>query len=85
VRILNGEWEVAFAVDPYSRVSRCGHAVKDRAVEHIGRVRALSEIPGVLAHDWEWYEANKGGLLSFLVPRLNVHKPNYVPVRRCMG
>jgi hypothetical protein len=55
-------------VDPHSRVVQCGHADKDRVVEHIEMVRALSEIPGVfvlLAHDWEWYEANKGGSAFF--------------------
>ncbi|KAI1789711.1 Metallo-hydrolase/oxidoreductase [Ganoderma leucocontextum] len=63
VRLLTGEKEVAFMVDPSGRML-CAHANKEDAVEHIQRVGSLLKVPKVhvlLAHDWEWYEANKGG------------------------
>ncbi|KAI0762011.1 beta-lactamase-like protein [Trametes elegans] len=51
-RLLTGEAELR------------AHACKADAVEHIRRVGSLLGVPRVqvlLAHDWEWYEANKGG------------------------
>ena len=43
----------------------CVHTDREKAVEHIVRVRELLSIPRVhvlLAHDdAAWYEANKGG------------------------
>lgn len=62
-RLLTGEKEVAFMLDAQGHML-CAHADKDAAVEHIGRVGALLKMPKVhvlLAHDWEWYEKNKGG------------------------
>ncbi|OBZ71426.1 N-acyl homoserine lactonase AttM [Grifola frondosa] len=63
VRMLTGEREVAFMIDPAGYM-HCAHANKDQAVEHIRRVGMLLDVPKVhvlLAHDWEWYEKNKGG------------------------
>ena len=64
VRLLTGECEVASAVDPASGRLLCAHVKKEEAVAHMRRVGSLLGVPGVqvlLAHDWEWYEANKGG------------------------
>ncbi|OSD02315.1 Metallo-hydrolase/oxidoreductase [Trametes coccinea BRFM310] len=63
VRLLTGEREVAFGFDPSGKML-CAHAHKDDAVEHIRRVGALLKMPKVhvlLAHDLDWYGANKGG------------------------
>ncbi|TBU31314.1 Metallo-hydrolase/oxidoreductase [Dichomitus squalens] len=63
VRLLTGEKEVAFMMDA-GGMMLCAHANKDEAVEHIRRVGSLLNVPKVhvlLAHDWEWYEENKGG------------------------
>jgi glyoxylase-like metal-dependent hydrolase (beta-lactamase superfamily II) len=69
VRILSGEKEVAFTTDPSSgAVTQCAHSDKDQAIEHIGRVRELMKVRGVLvllAHDWKWFEDNKGGPAFF--------------------
>ena len=63
VRLLTGEKEVAFMAGPNGK-TLCAHANKEEAEEHIRRVGSLLKIPRVhvlLAHDWEWYEENKGG------------------------
>ncbi|KAI8986265.1 beta-lactamase-like protein [Trametes punicea] len=62
-RLLTGEKEVAFVVDPTGH-TLCAHTSKDDAVAHIRRIGSLLGVPKVhvlLAHDWEWYEQNKGG------------------------
>ncbi|GJE96191.1 metallo-hydrolase/oxidoreductase [Phanerochaete sordida] len=62
-RLITGEKEVAFRIDEHGHML-CAHAHKDDAVEHIRRVGSLLKVPRVhvlLAHDWEWYEENKGG------------------------
>ncbi|KAI0691153.1 Metallo-hydrolase/oxidoreductase [Cerioporus squamosus] len=61
--LLTGEREVAFSFDEAGHMV-CAHVDKDRAIEHIARVRQLLGVPKVqvlLAHDYVWYEANKGG------------------------
>ncbi|KZS99913.1 uncharacterized protein LAESUDRAFT_667350 [Laetiporus sulphureus 93-53] len=63
VGLLTGEKSIAFTIDPSGRL-QCAHANKDEAEEHIRRVGQLLKLPHVhvlLAHDWEWYEKNKGG------------------------
>ena len=63
-RLLTGEREMSYREDPKTGRARCAHADKDAAVAHIARVRSLLDVAGVqvlLAHDWEWYEKNKGG------------------------
>ncbi|KAL7279588.1 hypothetical protein ACG7TL_005993 [Trametes sanguinea] len=62
MRILTGEREVAVALQPDGHV-RCIHLDKEKAEEHIRRVRTLLAVPHMLvllAHDDQWYEANKG-------------------------
>ncbi|KAI9065959.1 Metallo-hydrolase/oxidoreductase [Trametes sanguinea] len=62
MRILTGEREVAVALQPDGHV-RCIHLDKEKAEEHIRRVRNLLAVPQMLvllAHDDQWYEANKG-------------------------
>ncbi len=61
--LLTGEREVAFSFDEAGKMV-CAHTDKDKAVAHIARVRQLLGVPKVqvlLAHDYVWYEANKGG------------------------
>ena len=63
VRLLTGEREIACMMGPDGRMM-CAHASKEEAVEHIARVGSLLKVPKVrvlLAHDWEWYEQNRGG------------------------
>ncbi|OCH95082.1 Metallo-hydrolase/oxidoreductase [Obba rivulosa] len=46
----------------------CAHADKEKAEEHIQRIRRLTAVPGVrimLAHDSEWYADNKDGPAFF--------------------
>jgi glyoxylase-like metal-dependent hydrolase (beta-lactamase superfamily II) len=64
VRILRGEAETAVYPDPevHGR-TKCAHADKGMAEEHLKRVRSLMEEYGVevvLAHDFQWVEDNKG-------------------------
>lgn len=63
MRLLTGERGVADFVDELGhRV--CAHTDKEKAEAHIARVRELLGMPKVhvlLAHDYIWYEANKGG------------------------
>ncbi|KIK48205.1 hypothetical protein CY34DRAFT_735072 [Suillus luteus UH-Slu-Lm8-n1] len=62
-RLITGEKEVAHSIDSSGRV-RCMHGDKEKAVENIARIRLLLGIPRVqvlIAHDWKWYEENKGG------------------------
>jgi glyoxylase-like metal-dependent hydrolase (beta-lactamase superfamily II) len=65
VRILNGLAETAVYPDPDPRKqghSKCAHADKEKAEEHIERVRKLEQKYGVevvLAHDWQWIEKHK--------------------------
>lgn len=74
-RLLTGEKEIAFLVDPASGHVHCAHWNKTEAIEHIKRVGSLLKVPGVhvlLAHDWQWYEENKGGdafLPGFIPPK----------------
>lgn len=63
VRILRGEAKTAVYPDPdvHGR-TKCAHADKNMAEEHLGRVRSLMEEYGVevvLAHDSQWAEQNK--------------------------
>ena len=62
-RILTGEREVAVALQPDGHF-RCIHVDKEKAEEHIRLVRTLLDVPKMLvllAHDYGWYEENKGG------------------------
>ncbi|KAI0364586.1 hypothetical protein BV20DRAFT_955844 [Pilatotrama ljubarskyi] len=62
-RLLTGEKEVAFMLDPSGKML-CAHANRDDAVEHIRRVGSLLKIPKVqvlLPHGLRWYKENKGG------------------------
>ncbi|KAI0662115.1 Metallo-hydrolase/oxidoreductase [Cubamyces menziesii] len=62
-RILTGEREVAVALQPDGHF-RCIHLDKEKAEEHIRLARTLLDVPKVLvllAHDYGWYEENKGG------------------------
>lgn len=64
VRILTGEKQMFYEADATGKVISCAHVDKDKAQEHIDRVGALMKIEKVhvlVAHDWEWYEKNKGG------------------------
>ncbi|KAI0629942.1 Metallo-hydrolase/oxidoreductase [Trametes polyzona] len=66
-RILRGEREVAVALQPDGLV-RCIHSDKEQAEEQIRRVRQLLDDPKILvllAHDCNWYEANKDGTSFF--------------------
>lgn len=66
-RLLTGEREVAIWHDDTGRLV-CVHTDREKAIEHIRRVAALLSVPRVhvlLAHDAEWYEANKGGEAFF--------------------
>ena len=68
VRLLTGERALAVRVHPETGRVRCAHIDKDAAMAHLERVKALVGVPGVqvlLAHDWEWYEANRGGPAFF--------------------
>ncbi|CDO72265.1 hypothetical protein BN946_scf184970.g117 [Trametes cinnabarina] len=72
VRILTGEREVAVALQPDGQV-RCIHLDKEKAEEHIRRVRTLLDVRHMLvllAHDDKWYEANKesGSFLPGIIP-----------------
>ncbi|KAG0709237.1 beta-lactamase-like protein [Suillus ampliporus] len=61
-RLITGEKEVAHSVDSSGCV-RCMHVDMEKAVENIARIRSLLGIPRVqvlIAHDWKWYEENKG-------------------------
>ena len=63
MKLLTGEREVAFSFNEEGNMV-CAHTDKDKAVEHIARVKQLLNVPKVhvlLAHDYVWYEANKGG------------------------
>ncbi|KAF9483460.1 Metallo-hydrolase/oxidoreductase [Pholiota conissans] len=58
-RIITGESQIRTA-KPYG----CIHADKNKAEEHIARIRELQQFPRVqviLAHDLPWYTLNKGG------------------------
>nr|VWO98202.1 Transcriptional repressor rco-1 [Ganoderma boninense] len=62
-RLLTGEREVATWHDDAGHLV-CVHTDREKAVEHIRRVAVLLTVPRahvLLAHDAEWYEANKGG------------------------
>ncbi|KAI1789974.1 Metallo-hydrolase/oxidoreductase [Ganoderma leucocontextum] len=66
-RLLTGECDVATWHDDTGRLV-CVHTDRERAVEHMRRVAALLGLPRVhvlLAHDAEWYEANRGGQAFF--------------------
>ncbi|KAI0738877.1 Metallo-hydrolase/oxidoreductase [Daedaleopsis nitida] len=63
MQLLTGKREVAFSFDGAGHMV-CAHTDKEKAVEHIGRVRELlgmARVQVLLAHDHVWYEANKGG------------------------
>ncbi|TCD61671.1 hypothetical protein EIP91_008093 [Steccherinum ochraceum] len=62
-RVLKGEKAMARFHHPKHGLV-CAHEDFEAAKVHVERVRALVEVPRVLvliAHDWEWFEANKGG------------------------
>ncbi|KAJ7131693.1 Metallo-hydrolase/oxidoreductase [Mycena crocata] len=69
VRLLTGEKEVGEVPDPRTPGAMlCAHVNKEVAIKHIERVGALMKVPGVqvlMAHDWKWYEENKGGPAYF--------------------
>ncbi|KAJ6475772.1 beta-lactamase-like protein [Mycena vitilis] len=69
VRLLTGEKEVGEVPDPRTPGAMiCAHVDKEVAIKHIERVGALMKVPGVhvlMAHDWKWYEENKGGEAYF--------------------
>lgn len=62
-RLVRGEGNIAEFVDE-SRGRICIHSDVQRAAEHIRRVADMTTLPRVrvlLAHDNEWYDANKDG------------------------
>lgn len=67
--ILTGEAKFAVLRNEKGAVFFCVHMEKERAEEHLGRIRDLMGMDGVdgvgvrvmLAHDGEWLEENKGG------------------------
>jgi len=72
LRLLTGEKEIFFETDADGRVFGCIHEDKDVAAEHIRRVgelRRMNEVHVLVAHDYEWYNANKGGS-AFLPGRI---------------
>jgi len=61
-RILHGECETSVYPDPANTAHlKCAHADKEKAEEHLARVRELGSlgVEIVLAHDWRWLEGNK--------------------------
>ncbi|KAI0800188.1 Metallo-hydrolase/oxidoreductase [Fomes fomentarius] len=63
MRLLTGERAVVSSVDESGHMV-CAHTDKAKAEAHIARVRELLymlKVQVLLAHDWVWYEANKGG------------------------
>ncbi|EJF57903.1 Metallo-hydrolase/oxidoreductase [Dichomitus squalens] len=67
LRLLTGERDVATWHNDAGHLV-CVHTDRERAVEHIARVRELLGMPRVhvlLAHDAAWYEANQGGNAFF--------------------
>ncbi|KAI0082606.1 Metallo-hydrolase/oxidoreductase [Panus rudis PR-1116 ss-1] len=62
IRVISGERDIAIHVDEHGHVT-CGYADPDMAREHQRRIRQIALSPLVeviLAHDWRWYEANRG-------------------------
>lgn len=62
VRIVTGETQVAVQGDDSLGITQCIHADPPALHEHIRRIRALMEVPGVrvlIAHDWGWFEGNR--------------------------
>ncbi|KAH7929093.1 Metallo-hydrolase/oxidoreductase [Leucogyrophana mollusca] len=62
-RLVTGEKEIAYRVDALGHVM-CSHVNKEQAAETIRRIGLLLNVPKVqvlIAHDYVWYEANKGG------------------------
>ncbi|KAF2434645.1 Metallo-hydrolase/oxidoreductase [Tothia fuscella] len=59
VRILNGEKEISVYSDDAGG-TKCAHAVKEIAEQHLGRLRKLGDmgVQVVLAHDWKWEKEN---------------------------
>ncbi|KAH7909072.1 beta-lactamase-like protein [Hygrophoropsis aurantiaca] len=73
-RLITGEKEVAYSVDVCGHVT-CAHVDKEIAVDTIRRIGMLLKIPRVqvlIAHDYVWYETNKGGpaFLPGVIPPL---------------
>lgn len=66
-RILVGEAKIAVVRNEKGEVLGCAHTEKEKAEEHLERIRELMAMDGmngisvkvVLAHDGEWYEENK--------------------------
>ncbi|KAJ7489548.1 Metallo-hydrolase/oxidoreductase [Mycena latifolia] len=69
VRLLTGEKEVGEVPDPRTPGAMiCAHVNKEVAIKYIERVGSLMKVPGMhvlMAHDWKWYEENKGGAAYF--------------------
>ncbi|KIJ29721.1 hypothetical protein M422DRAFT_36866 [Sphaerobolus stellatus SS14] len=68
LRLLRGEKEIFYETDVHGNICNCYHKNKEAAAEHIRRVGALNKTKGVhvlIAHDWQWYEKNKGGPVFF--------------------
>ncbi|KAF8586093.1 Metallo-hydrolase/oxidoreductase [Ramaria rubella] len=62
-RIISGERDIAMFPHPGTGALICMHRDLELAKENVRRIRKLSESPRVLilmAHDWKWYEYNKG-------------------------
>lgn len=65
VRLLTGEREVA-EVEVAGGRRLCLHGDREGAEVHIGRIRELmrreeGDVRVLIAHDWEWFERNRGG------------------------
>ncbi|KIJ65713.1 hypothetical protein HYDPIDRAFT_110861 [Hydnomerulius pinastri MD-312] len=66
-RLITGEREVAYSVND-TGVVRCAHINREVAEETIRRIGKLLKLPRVqvlIAHDYNWYNTNKGGAAFF--------------------
>ncbi|KIJ65714.1 hypothetical protein HYDPIDRAFT_110862 [Hydnomerulius pinastri MD-312] len=66
-RLITGEREMAYSVTD-TGVVRCAHVNREVAEETIRRIGKLLKLPRVqvlIAHDYDWYNANRGGVAFF--------------------
>ncbi|KAH7909074.1 beta-lactamase-like protein [Hygrophoropsis aurantiaca] len=73
-RLVTGEKQIAHRIDALGHVM-CMHVNKEQAEDTIRRMGLLLKIPRVqvlIAHDYVWYDANKGGsaFLPGVIPPL---------------
>ena len=61
--LLTGERQVAYSVNAGGAV-RCVHVnreVAEESIRRIGKLLDISRVQVLIAHDVDWYDANKGG------------------------